>query len=86
MDQIKFTEKDMEKFNDKIQNCLEDEGCLKIFQHYLEISDKPVLINALRLWIEANKTDSFVCFSISSKKCKDLMISLCRLFGMGNKN
>lgn len=59
MAEVRFTQQQIERFNDRIQNCLEDERCRGIFAHYLKISRKPVLFNAFKLWVEANSTDSF---------------------------
>lgn len=59
MGEVKFTHQEIERFNDRIQNCLGDERCRNILKRYLEISHRPVLVNALNLWIEANKAVSF---------------------------
>ncbi|KAJ8923119.1 hypothetical protein NQ315_001672 [Exocentrus adspersus] len=59
MEQIKFTQQQIERFNDRIRNCLEDAQCRRLLEHYLKISRKPVLSNALKLWVAANSTDSF---------------------------
>uniref|UniRef100_V5I7X5 Uncharacterized protein n=1 Tax=Anoplophora glabripennis TaxID=217634 RepID=V5I7X5_ANOGL len=59
MAEARFTPQQIERFNDRIKNCLEDAQCRGVFEHYLRISRKPVLYNALKLWVAANSTDSF---------------------------
>ncbi|KAJ8936370.1 hypothetical protein NQ314_012389 [Rhamnusium bicolor] len=59
MAEVKFTHQQIERFNDRIKNCLEDAQCRHILEHYLKISRKPVLHNALKLWMAANSTTSF---------------------------
>lgn len=56
---VRFTQQQIERFNDRIKNCLEDAQCRGVFEHYLRVSHKPILLNALKLWVAANSTDSF---------------------------
>ncbi|KAJ8986163.1 hypothetical protein NQ317_005637 [Molorchus minor] len=56
---IKFTQQQIERLNDRIKNCLEDENCRTVLEQYLKNARKPVLYNALKLWVAANSTNSF---------------------------
>ncbi|KAJ8957353.1 hypothetical protein NQ318_004832 [Aromia moschata] len=56
---LKFTQQQIERFNDRIRNCLEDEHCRTVLEQYLLQQRKPILHNALKLWVAAHSTTSF---------------------------
>lgn len=56
---IKFSEEQLNKFGDRIENCLGDEKCLKVLKHFLKIKirDYKKALNDLNNWIEADNVD-----------------------------
>ncbi|RZC27647.1 hypothetical protein BDFB_000102 [Asbolus verrucosus] len=59
MASIKFPLQQIEKFNDRIENCLQDLSCRNIFEIYLTQSKKYNALNTLKLWTTANSGTSF---------------------------
>lgn len=56
---VKFTHQQIERFNDRIKNCIDDSSCRAIFKAFLEKLKKPILLKALILWEAANSTESW---------------------------
>ncbi|EFA13678.1 hypothetical protein TcasGA2_TC001394 [Tribolium castaneum] len=55
MADIKFPSKQIEKFNDRIENCLEDAACRSVLEFYLKtVMGIANLNNILKLWNKAN--------------------------------
>ena len=60
MASTKFTTSQIEKFNDRIENCLNDSPCRCVFEFYLtNIIKKDNLVYTLKLWMKANESSSF---------------------------
>lgn len=58
-EQIRFTSQQIERFNDRIENLVGDEQCRNIFKGFLTDSRRQNLLNALKLWEEANASQNF---------------------------
>lgn len=54
MGEIRFSKDEMNRFNDKIENVLENDKCRILFDKYLEVQDYPPFKKTLSLWIETN--------------------------------
>ncbi|CAH0564020.1 unnamed protein product [Brassicogethes aeneus] len=59
MEQLRFTHQQIERFNDRIKNCIEDAECRKILEKFLQNPPRPVHLNALKLWKAANDRHAF---------------------------
>ncbi|CAH1383233.1 unnamed protein product [Tenebrio molitor] len=56
MADVTFQVQQIEKFSDKIENCLLDGACQSVFEYYLaHVIRKDNLLYTLRLWIKANQ-------------------------------
>lgn len=49
----KFTRNELDAFNDKIENCLNDEECVKLLKEYIK-KKKPPFRKIFRLWEMVN--------------------------------
>lgn len=58
MASVIFTHQQLERFNDRIKNCLDDDTCRAIFKTFLVKLKKPILLNALALWEAANRSSN----------------------------
>lgn len=56
---VTFTIQQIERFSNRIENCLTDQTCRLIFEKYLKIQKNPMWLNALKLWETANCTNTW---------------------------
>ncbi|XP_050311502.1 uncharacterized protein LOC126747054 isoform X1 [Anthonomus grandis grandis] len=59
MADIKFTLQQLERYNDRMKNCLSDPQCRPLLQKFLNLQRKPMFISALKLWEAANGTGNW---------------------------
>lgn len=60
MADIKFTHQQIERYNDRIKNCLEDSNCRPILKTYLvRFAKKPMWVDTLKLWEAVNSINSW---------------------------
>lgn len=57
----KFTVQEIERFNDRISNVLDNSDCRKVFEEFLLTQKNPTLIKTFKLWMKAdeNSQNSF---------------------------
>lgn len=59
MADIKFTSEEINEFNHKISNVLDNSRCREVFYKYLCAQRHPVLIKTFKLWTEAHERKSY---------------------------
>lgn len=56
---IRFTPQQIERFNDRIKNCIDDSNCRAVFKVFLKKMKKPMLLDTLALWEAANRSNNW---------------------------
>lgn len=59
MENKKFTVPELERFNDKISNVLDNSCCREIFGRFLIMQRNPAIIKTLKLWEKAQAGSSY---------------------------
>lgn len=59
MENRKFTDPELERFNDKISNVLDNSYCRQIFENFLTVQRNPALIKIFKLWEKAHQDTSY---------------------------
>uniref|UniRef100_A0A6P7GVB5 Uncharacterized protein LOC114343343 n=1 Tax=Diabrotica virgifera virgifera TaxID=50390 RepID=A0A6P7GVB5_DIAVI len=58
MARVTFNTQDIDRFNDRIQNVLQNPPCRGIYRNYL-FQYKRMYLDAFKLWLEANDTKEY---------------------------
>lgn len=59
MDNKRFTIQEIERFNDKISNALDNSQCREVLGKFLDAQKNPTLIKTYSLWKEAHQRTSY---------------------------